>query len=269
MDSTSSNEDDEPKVCTVFSSSDYESKTVFDTIAFSVKKESPITSLNPAFSGQCSIDFEEKQQFTKNMPKTDSMISINADDLQQGNYEGNITNTTNAIHLITTKDEITESSEPVTAGQAVINQYVADPISNQTASAEPEGNENSHNLPMAKSLFADTPEVEFPVNIGKGLNSDIEFSQNDSQHSQFLGVQNLATRNSNSSQISYDYHDATYDAWIPSNETTLFLSALSLQPSGSCIPDKGHMTMPGIIYEEEFVSPSFQINVLCYKLAVV
>lgn len=180
MDTSSSN-DDEPKVCTVFASSDSSgSKTVFDTIAFSVGKKEP-PSPSQSFSGISSEQDGSKNPDTETdlVPSASSLFAESekvhhrVEDVGQSGVERVVESTTNF-----------PQSEPVDIFQEAANESgnLAVAVENLTIQEDrtqdlqgTQGNDNKNvplsgaeenedsPIPTANVLFADAPEVPFPV----------------------------------------------------------------------------------------------------------
>jgi len=318
MDSSSSNEDDDAKVYAVLSSSSSSvnpnSKGIFDSIAFTVPRKEQLPATTPSLFTPPPPDPYIPTP-TVGMSKTNSMVSMLADDLQSGDPSSIIsTNSTGAGSASYEYSEFPLSSatgDPGTTAQTTLgSSHVAicvfeDGDDNDPPTQPPRVSEFTP-LPSATATVVGSAEIIGRLESLELLPShhlstaDVEglplrsVSQPEELSSAYDVLQQTAPVGGDavppsSQRINslifegYDYEppvefptigmvlgsksstdslhwkeftpdDASYHAWIPSEETRKVLSTISSDiKAGTHVPDKEHMTMPGITLEDDLV----------------
>ncbi|CAG7828460.1 unnamed protein product [Allacma fusca] len=265
MDSGSSNDDDEPKICTVFSSDSKSSKTIFDTIAFTSpkKEEKPFVAVETSVASAASV-FDT--------PKSSQASISQSLEAERGQKEVSLVQTDfgSGDDFSTKLDgggiDINKDvplSQPSSLGPELVVEDLSklklDRVDNQE---ELVGAEDSP-LPSANVLFADAPEVPFPVGLGS-------FDMTSDKSSFVSGGMSVMTTpqvpvipaksGADTFATVYSSSNASYDSWIPSENTKKILLAITSGTEASnYIPDASTMTMPGIIHEVE-MSDKVAIN---------
>jgi hypothetical protein len=234
------------------------------------------------------------------MSKTNSMVSMLADDLQSGDHSGTGTALPTKAEKEQEEEELISSVVTAATGEVVDVEEVKElwegskePSNPPEPGTKPTSalfceevaerletlqlnesiyavGEDEAPLPTANSLFADRPEVPFPVNIGAvpdfpppppKITID-PLPPQQLPHPTYAAVaasgppaQTPAPAPVDTfSSLAYTAADMSFDAWIPTEETRGVLESLSTAaPSGILVPEKAHMTMPGIILEDDLV----------------
>lgn len=260
------NDDEEPQICTVFSSApSAHSKTIFDTIAFSVpKKENSVLSPTSPFSEDesgpsTSTLVTDEQQQSAQHPEPESLPASSVFESLPMSYVA----TTNAFQSLpgesfnttTTAspaplDASTQSLEPVL--EQKLNEECLKLVSKEIDALSLGGlsitdtDDNKEEILNANELFASTPEVPFPVSIPTSFSA----SSTGNVAPPPFGSKPIDAFSS----ITFSSKDAAYDAWIPSEQTNKILMTIATSVnSGTYFPEKANMTMPGVIYKEDLV----------------
>lgn len=345
----SSNDDEEPKICTVFASSatSGSTKTVFDTIAFSIpKKETLSTSASATNVSEETSHQDGSETSTSGLfmaappavpqqestterspdifpgaedPTTRPVIvpafssdNVETKQVSQAGPEG-----AQVVDIFEEAAAIDQAPQELKQKENIVDRMTSLVIqegSPQVQVGQGDEVDPESPIPTANKLFADTPEVPFP--IGQFTQSDSDpstffnqlstplppppssvhqpptafknhpfstpavptqdaisdasiqkqeveepqpaqqtqqsiFSSPRKQEPLVQGSVEPSTYNS----TNYTPIDTMHDAWIPKEETKKILMALATaeRPARSYLPDKSHMTTPGIIYEDDLV----------------
>ena len=236
-------EDDDLKICTVFSSDTNSSKTIFDTIAFtSPKKEAEDRGANNSHGTQSS----SSAQLTSS--STASATSLFAEDSITSGKDGGQGDDTSLVSLgqKETEDSVEEDQKSNEAFDGL-----------EVSSGKDENDPTLEDVPLpcANVLFANAPEVPFPIGLGSTTTEPqkpVAFQEGVPQLGSLgpsmTGV--VSTPSIDSVTSAYSSADIAYDAWIPTDETRKILGAIT-----TGVQDPAHlpqtMTMPGIIHEQD------------------
>ncbi|CAL8131704.1 unnamed protein product [Orchesella dallaii] len=307
--SSTNNDDEEPQICTVFSSTpSSQSKTIFDTIAFSVpKKENSVMSPTSPFPEDEVPNTLSKD--TENFANSDEPVSSTAifgqtqdqqsvfgiaasaspelappppamfeslsmsymaagpesselgetlfpkaDNVGTGLESSSLSSSTDPIPVAVSDDFLKVVSQEIDT--ISLNSQTVD---SSMVEVEPESEDSP--LPTANTLFADAPEVPFPVGNfnATSLSSHQQVVESvTGTVSIFDGgmtmTGNLATPTDAFSTVSYSAVDIAYDAWIPiESARKVLMGVATAVHAGTYFPEKSHMTTPGIIYKEDLV----------------
>ncbi|ODN05233.1 Trafficking protein particle complex subunit 12 [Orchesella cincta] len=312
-------DDEEPQICTVFSSTpSSQSKTIFDTIAFSVpKKESSVMSPTSPFSedvpSKATYPFGS-QPNTENTGNSETVVSSTSlfsqtQALPQSSFgipvessavqpppamfeslsmsymatgpascelEENLPLQMQDVISGLESSSLSSSADPLTGTVAddslkgftqeveSLSLHSQNVATNDTSVPVTETELEDSPLPTANSLFADAPEVPFPIGNYNATNvtlhqhsvGPVPEAGGNSLQSVFDGgmAENLAIPTDAFSSISYSTMDLSYDAWIPIDSTRkVLMSVATAVHAGTYFPEKTHMTTPGIIYKEDLV----------------
>lgn len=279
-------EDDESRLCAVISSSGdtSSSKPIFDTITFTVPKKEPVRVPN-LFTPPPPDPYIPTP--TAAMSKTNSMVSMLADDLQYGDQvvaartdayddapsaaplsatgdSGVLPSTSTAHIAIFVDDEDQEDPVPNTIlpfSEDTNLKGVAGTLENlvlrenSTFEADiPIDHSSIHEAEAMSSMLPNS--LSFSSSVPEGIEATA-FDENLSTQFHTVGSLTDLKPNSEENWKAYVREHASYFAWIPSEETQKVLSSKSSEIlAGTYVPDKEHLTMPGILLEEDLVSPT-------------
>lgn len=301
------NDDEEPQICTVFSSTpSSHSKTIFDTIAFSVpKKENSVLSPTspfsedegPSTSHSVESKLEPEINVSTDASENEVLPASTMFESLSMSYIGNIPTSTVPAESIpvtpadapasvlsyseqkaqvsapfTLTNTVNVDTEPVVVGQClneenlrlVSKEIEALSLTGSSSTGESIGYDNADQqspLPAANELFSNAPEVPFPVGLGSSFQAVESSMQNAMVNPTAVpfaqeAVEQIGMKPLDAfSTITYSSKDATYDAWIPCENTRQILMSIATSVnSGTYFPDKTNMTTPGVIYKEDLVS---------------
>lgn len=288
---TPSNEDEEPQMCTVFSSnpSTHSAKTIFDTIAFSVpKKENSVLSPTSPFSPDDTPTATNQQTEQGAAAGAPAPLSLSSEESTGTGSSLPTTNQPNAMfeslcissslpftplsysaaaraneeqvpYQSLSSEPAAFSSQPLEQPPVIgqtLNEENLRLVSNEIESlsiksGQQEQEEEDEVIPTANVLFSNTPEVPFPVSVSGPPLPPPAGALSASTVPSFELQQDAF------SNITYatTKEAPAYDAWIPSPQTKQILQSIASSNNlGTYLPpDKANMTTPGVIYKEDLV----------------
>jgi len=229
---SSSSDDGEPKICTVFADS---SSSLFDTIAFSKNPQSPTVAAITANLNNVVLQDSNRSPDEISKEIADAMEGLSAEDQQEQDIA-------EVEEVIPTANSLFANAPDIPFPVGLANPPPPSPPSPTptAASFQPVTKTQQSQVFQGQALSAPTIQMTSAVPVATSVSPMPIMS---------------ARKTPEVSMTEYcPAKDSAYDAWIPSEQTKLVLSQVAEGlKAGTYFPDKSHMTTPGIIYEDDLV----------------